>query len=48
MASTVFTAQLKEASLDGLVPNTKTSGTAVTSITIVEHEEELTITCTTP
>lgn len=48
MATTVFTAQLKEASLDGLVPNIKTSGTAVTSIAIVEHEEELIITCTTP
>lgn len=48
MAETVFTAQLKETSGDEVVPNVRESGTAVTSITVKNHEEKLIITCTTP
>ena len=47
MATTIFTAELKETSGDEIVPNVRTSGTAVESITVQNHEKKLIITCTT-
>ena len=47
MASTVYTADLKDMSGDEAVTPALSSGTAVTAMTITKSDEVLTITCTT-
>lgn len=47
MATTVYTAQLKETSGDEVVPTVLETGTAVSALTVKNHEGKLTITCTT-
>lgn len=48
MATTVYTADLKDLDGDEAIPTTLDSGSAVTALTITKSDEKLTITCTTP
>jgi len=47
MASTVYTVDRKDRTGDDAYPTVRTSGTAVSAMTVTEEDGKLTITCTT-